>query len=309
MYAAVLSELIKKIRVGTKIVDLCRFGDNLIEQQCSKIYNKKPIPKGIAFPTCISVNNICGHYSPLTSEDSVIKDGDVVKIDLGAHFDGFMALVAHTIVVQSNPNDPIIDRQADAILAAYKGVQAAFRLLKPGNTNTQVTETIAKVAEAYAVNPLEGVLSHEVKKHLMDGNNCIINKQTFEQQVAEHEFQINEVYALDVIVSTGEGKPKETDYRVTVFKRALDRSYGLKTKHGRNFFNEVLGRYPSLGFSINSFEDEINTKLGVKEALEHDLLQGFPVMVEKEGVTVAQFKITVMLLQGGTIAITGLPID
>lgn len=24
--------------------------------------------KGIAFPTCISVNEICGHYSPLVSD-------------------------------------------------------------------------------------------------------------------------------------------------------------------------------------------------------------------------------------------------
>lgn len=209
----------------------------MIEQHCSKIFNKKPIPKGIAFPTCISVNNVCGHFSPLPSEDAALKDGDLVKIDLGAHFDGFMALVAHTIVVQSDPNAPISDKQADVILAAYKGVQAAFRFLKPGNLNTKVTDIITKVTESYGVNAVEGVLSHEVKKHLMDGNNCIINRTTFEQQVVEHEFQINEVYALDIIVSSGEGKPKEADHRVTVYKRALDRSYGLKTKHGRNFFN------------------------------------------------------------------------
>ena len=87
-----------------------------------------------------------------------------------------MALVAHTIVVQADPNNPVSDRKADAILAAYKGIQAAYRLLKPGNLNTKVTETIKKVTEAYEVSPLEGVLSHEVKKHLIDGNNCIINK-------------------------------------------------------------------------------------------------------------------------------------
>ena len=117
------------------------------------------------------------------------------------------------------------------------------------------------------------------------------------------------MYAVDVIVTSGEGKPKESDYRVTVFKRSLDRSYGLKTKHGRNFYSEISARYPSLGFSINSFEVEISTKLGVKEALEHELIQGFPVLVEKEGNVVAQFKSTIMLLQGGPIAITGLPLD
>ena len=55
--------------------------------------------KGVAFPTCISVNNIVGHLSPLKSEDQQLKDGDLVKIDLGCHIDGFVGLVAHTIVV------------------------------------------------------------------------------------------------------------------------------------------------------------------------------------------------------------------
>ena len=43
--------------------------------------------KGIAFPTCLSVNNICGHYSPLTSDanekeigNSILNDGDLVKM-------------------------------------------------------------------------------------------------------------------------------------------------------------------------------------------------------------------------------------
>lgn len=61
--------------------------------------------KGIAFPTCVSVNNICAHYSPLVSdanetekETATLKEGDVVKIDLGVHIDGYIALVGHTVV-------------------------------------------------------------------------------------------------------------------------------------------------------------------------------------------------------------------
>jgi len=37
----------------------------------------------------------------LKSEDTLLKEGDLVKIDLGVHIDGFVALVAHTIVVNS----------------------------------------------------------------------------------------------------------------------------------------------------------------------------------------------------------------
>ena len=50
----------------------------------------------MAFPTCISVNNVICHYTPLMSEpDTCLQDGDLVKMDLGAHIDGFIAVVAH----------------------------------------------------------------------------------------------------------------------------------------------------------------------------------------------------------------------
>lgn len=78
--------------------------------------------------------------------------------------------------MQSDAKAPVTGRKADVILAAYKAAQAALRVLKPGNFNNQVTDTIKKVCDSYEVNPLEGVLSHDLKKHLIDGNKVIINR-------------------------------------------------------------------------------------------------------------------------------------
>lgn len=78
--------------------------------------------------------------------------------------------------MQSDVKAPVTGRKADVILAAYKAAQAALRLLKPGNFNNQVTDAIKKVCDSYEVNALEGVLSHDLKKHLIDGNKVIINK-------------------------------------------------------------------------------------------------------------------------------------
>lgn len=55
--------------------------------------------KGLSFPTCVSVNHVAGHFSPLKSEDAQLKNGDLAKIDLGVHIDGFVGQVAHTVVV------------------------------------------------------------------------------------------------------------------------------------------------------------------------------------------------------------------
>jgi hypothetical protein len=44
----------------------------------------------------------------------------------------------------------------------------------------QVTDAVSKIASAYGVSPLEGVLSHDLKKHFIDGNKVILNKETLE---------------------------------------------------------------------------------------------------------------------------------
>lgn len=51
---------------------------------------------------------------------------------MGCHIDGFIAVVAHTVVV-SSPNGKITGRKADVCLAAHYASEAALRLVKPGN--------------------------------------------------------------------------------------------------------------------------------------------------------------------------------
>lgn len=60
---------------------------------------------------------------------------------------------------------------------------------------------------------------------------------------------------------------------------------------------------------MNSFEDPNVARLGLKECLDHELLVPYPVLVEKAGTFVSQFKVTVMITKGKTTALTGLPLD
>jgi hypothetical protein len=65
----------------------------------------------------------------------------------------------------------------------------------------QVAGPLQQVVEAYGVNLVEGVLSHQLKQFVIDGNKCILNKPTPEHRVEDGEFEENEVYAIDVVVS------------------------------------------------------------------------------------------------------------
>lgn len=279
-----------------------------MDEELRKVFNNKKskkLERGIAFPTCISVNHVMGHYSPMQDESTQLAEGDIAKIDLGCHLDGFVAQAAHTVIVSSDAASKVSGKKAEAVLAAYHAFRAAQRLIREQGTNTKVTQAIAKIAEDFSSNPVEGVLSHKMKKHLIDGNDVIINKETPEQRVEEFEFAPGDVIGLDVYISSGEGKPKEGDYRTTVFKRELDTQYNLKIKSARAFFTEVNKKYPTLPFSIRSFEDSTGAKVGVKECIAHDLLTAYPVLVEKPGEIVAQFKCTIAVLPKSTVILAG----
>ena len=52
------------------------------KRQAGSMYKnaKKKIDRGVAFPTCVSVNNTVGHFSPLASDETVLEEGDMVKM-------------------------------------------------------------------------------------------------------------------------------------------------------------------------------------------------------------------------------------
>ncbi|XP_077997171.1 proliferation-associated protein 2G4-like [Glandiceps talaboti] len=312
MVNKILLKLIEESSDGQSALKICELGDKLILEHTAGVFKKeKDIKKGIAFPTCVSTNNCVCHFSPLKSDpDYTLKNGDMVKIDLGAHVDGFIAVVAHTFVVGASKDNKVTGRQADVIVAAHTAAEAALRLVKPGNENYLVTDTIQKATESFDCKPVEGMLSHQLKRNVIDGDKSIIQNPN-EAQRKEHErcdFEVHEVYAIDMLVSTGEGKGKEGNTRTTVYKRK-DIVYQLRMKSSRIFFSEMERRFDLMPFTLRAFDEEKKARLGVIECVKHQLVDPFPVLWEKEGEFVAQMKFTVLLMPNGPQKITESPFD
>lgn len=307
-----LQTLIQGSKVGASAKALCQKGDHILEQETGKKYKNEPdMKKGIAFPTCLSVNNCICHFSPSKNDpDYALKAGDVVKIDLGAHIDGFIAVAAHTIVVGATADAKATGRAADVVLAAYQASQAALRLLKDGTSNYAVTEAVQKIASEYKCKPIEGMLSHQLKQFKIDGEKTIIQNPTIAQK-KEHEkctFEKYEVYAMDVLVSTGEGLGKELDTKISIYKKT-EENYLLKLKASRAFYAEVKKKYGTMPFNLRNFEEEAKAKMGVHECVTHKLVEPFQVLYEKHNEIVAQFKNTVLILPNGLTVVTGSPFD
>ena len=96
-----LQGVLSQCTAGKQISDICAFGDLLIEKQCAEIFKNKDMEKGIAFPTCVSVNDVVCNYSPFPSDSKTLEAGDVVKVDMGCHIDGYVVMAANTVIIPS----------------------------------------------------------------------------------------------------------------------------------------------------------------------------------------------------------------
>jgi len=297
--------VLSSCKPGVKIVDLCRMGDEFIVQELEKVYqdlNKKG-QKGICFPTCVSVNEIAGHNSPFNDDKRTLHFGDMVKVDLGVHIDGFCGVIAHTIVL-----GPCKGKKADVIAAAWSAAQSALRLLKIGNKNAQVTLAIEKSASTFKAEPMDSVLSHEMRQYVIDHDNTIISKETPERKVAEFEFAEHQVFGIDIMMSSGRGKAVDRGEKCTVYKRNVEIEYPLKMKTSRELLKSINKQYPTFPFTMRNFEEN-RSRLGITECVRNNMVQPYPVLSEKHGEYVAQFKFTAVLNPKATIQITGLPLD
>lgn len=295
----VLAAIVAKTAECNDVLTLCQFGDDLIEEKTQKLYRKADIDRGVAFPTCISKNEIAGHYQPLDpsvgGDAATLNPGDIVKIDLGVHLDGFAALIGTTFHMGDAPVEG--DKKIRVLQAANTAAECVIRMMYPGTKNGDITEMLQKCAKEYDCSVLESVLSHEIRQYVIDGENTIIAKPSPDRQVEAFELEPNKVYAIDVVMSSGQGKGiRKEEYPTTIYKRVVENQYQLKAKTSRELLRTINNKYPTYPFSLRKFEgNRTRTLAGLKECLSHELVTDYPVLHEKPDDFVAQFKFTVVV--------------
>ena len=72
------------------------------------------------------------HYCAEDGDTTVLSPGDVVKVDLAAHIDGYLACSAHTALCPAadGTSPPAADKQADCVAAALLASELLPRLCR-----------------------------------------------------------------------------------------------------------------------------------------------------------------------------------
>ncbi|KAK9465185.1 peptidase M24, structural domain-containing protein [Lipomyces arxii] len=189
---SVLAYLVKEITEQrlSNVYDICSAGDALIEQETNKIF-KNVDEKGVAAPTTVDINNCVSGYSPIDRDSSyVLNNGDLAKISLGVHIDGYTSLVSHTLIAL--PTIPLQDQVApatgpiaDLVCATSLAKEAVISLLgsilqrydnqsgyyhdKP-ITGERIRDVVESVAKSFKVKIVPGSTVRRIKRFLVGQN-------------------------------------------------------------------------------------------------------------------------------------------
>lgn len=287
----VMEELITKCIPLADIYELTVWGNKRIIELCKEHFSSsKKMEKGVAFPVCISPNEFVGNLAPLKGESFTLKTGDLVKIELGVHMDGYPVSLAHTTFL-GEPSE----EDKKLLTGGYLAVLGAFKALAVNRESGVLTQMQQCIGESLNVSFLEGSASREVKRYLIEGGKTVPSKIIFGSKTENFKIKANEVFAVEAIVVLGqsEGKLKTSELRSTVFRRNIEVNSDPKTTSGRQFLKEVREKFSDMTFSINQWEDELSARVGSSDCLNNNLISPLHVYHEKSKARVAHFKWTI----------------
>ena len=149
--------LFEKIQPGISTEALDQHADKIIRELggIPSFNNYEGYPKSI----CTSVNEVVIHGIP--SEKVILKDGDIISIDIGVNVKGYHADSAYTYAVGN------ISKDATQLLeitekALYIGINEA----RPGNYVSNIGHAIENFIKPYGYGIVETFTGHGIGKEL-----------------------------------------------------------------------------------------------------------------------------------------------
>lgn len=203
IHKLIRTKLRQKVKPGVSFLDLANDASTLVN-----MYVKPTDNGGFAFPLGISVNEICAHDSAMVTDNRVLKQNDIVKIDLGIHINGYIVDSAWTMIVDGsdefvNIYQPLLDATIDS---TYTGISMAG----PDAIITEISSEIQEVIESYElgdgrpISSIWGLGGHNILPYKVHGGKlilCIPHVSQSGQRMVE-----DEIYAIETFASTGNGK-------------------------------------------------------------------------------------------------------
>ncbi|WP_456329046.1 type II methionyl aminopeptidase [Archaeoglobus sp.] len=269
-------EAAEKIAPGVKILGVAEFVENRIVE-----LGAKP-----AFPANISINSDAAHFTPKRNDDRVFKEGDVVKLDVGAHIDGYIADMAVTVDLGDN---------TELVKASKEALDAAIEIARAGVSVSEIGKAIEEAITNYGLKPIVNLTGHGLLPYITHAPPSIYNYAT-EKGVTLEEGM---VIAIEPFATDGVGRVGERS-ECEIYSLLNPRP--VRMKMAREILKEIEENYKTLPFAkrwLKKAPDIIISKLA-----REGILRAYPVLTEVSGGLVSQWEHTMIIEEGGATVTT-----
>ncbi len=271
----VREETKEKVKPGTKLLDIAEFVEGRIVE-----LGAQP-----AFPCNISIDSDAAHFTPKKGDSRVFEEGNVVKIDMGSHIDGYIADTATTIDL--GDNERLVKASQEALNRAIENVYAGADTANIGNA-------IEEAIRGFGYKPIINLTGHGLQPYLTHTKPTIYNFGTDRGVTLEEGM----IIAIEPFATDGSGKVVERG-ETEIYSFVNPKT--VRMKKARELLDEIK-EYKTLPFAKRWLNKASPIILG--KLVNEGVIRGYPVLSEAGKGLVSQSEHTMIVEEDGAKVIT-----
>ncbi len=250
---------------------------------------------GIAFPANLSRNNEAAHYTPSFDDETIIGEKDVLKIDLGAHVDGYLCDAAFTIDF-SGENAKLVEATSAAL-------ETAISIAKPGINVREIGKAIQSEITKRGLKPISNLSGHRVEQFKLHAGVNIPNIESGNYLLEE-----GDVFAIEPFATNGYGEV--VDGEVTEIFLYTGAPLRARLPSTKKIGAVIIEKYAELPFAQRWLHRDLpelppfSVNAALRELQLLNFLHPYPVLMEKAKGLVSQSETTVIITENGCKPIT-----
>ncbi len=260
---------------------LIKKGNNLLD--VTKKTDEKIISLGgkIAFPSQVSMDQIAAHFCP-TKNNNPVFDNQIVKLDVGAHINGFIGDNACTVDLSGENNE--------LVKASREALNNAIKIIKPGITLEEIGRTIQETIMNFGFSPVRNLSGHGLGKFEVHTKPTVPNYNNGD----ETEIKKGDIFAIEPFATNGHGIVIETS-NPTVFSFVQKKP--VRDMTTRQILKEI-GNYKGLPFAKWWLEEKFSlfrVNLALRQLENLGIIRGYPPLAERDNGLVSQAEHTILI--------------
>ena len=272
------------VRENMPIVQVCEKAEALIREK-----GGKP-----AFPCNVSINEVAAHYTSPPNDKRRIPEKAVVKVDIGAHVDGYVTDTAFTACF--NPEHKNMQS------AAEHALKTAIDNIHPKMATSKIGRMIEKSIKNRGFKPIANLTGHSVGRYLIHAGTSIPNVA----QISLAKVKAGKVYAIEPFVTLPEAAGRvENSSEITIFR--LVKAKSVKNQYAKQVLKYIEENFRSLPFAERWLESVVpkdQNREAFKELRASKAIASYPVFIEMSRKPVTQAEHTVLITENGCEILT-----